>query len=503
MCSHFTLKEDKGMLVYASQAGNLFIRLLLLLVLGTLAACGTGGSDDDKLTGPGIVSTTPTGKDVGSDSGVSISFTEPVYVDSFVLTSSHGATVTGTVQGNGTSKLTFVPNTHLNLNTTYTATVTNIRDGEGNGIGNYSWSFSSTAAVLNYHVTPDSHFFDVGTFNSSALSPVDGRTYVTYFNKTTKSLYILATTDGTDFDGPYLVDNSVTSQNVGEYSSLAIDGAGILHVAYYHQNVGLKYATAVQMAGPWTKTTVDSGSVGQYASLAVFQDGSIHISYYDQGNTSLKYARRLGGSWTKETIDTGLSGDNPGMYTSIKVDPDGFVHISYYDFHLSTSTSYGNLKYVKGKAGSWNTPLTLDSTGNVGEFSSLGLLNGSVFIVYNHVFPDGHRTVRIITNASGDWKHFDIVTVSLSAFDNSITTNPLAIDPTGTMHISYYIGGTIYYASGILYNAPTNNWDWATAAIVDDSQIGHGIYSSIVVDAGGQVSISYYDLTDGDLKYAQ
>ncbi|MBI5640841.1 MAG: hypothetical protein HZA17_10475, partial [Nitrospirae bacterium] len=132
------------------------------------------------------------------------------------------------------------------------------------------------------------------------------------------------------------------------------------------------------------------------------------------------------------------------------------------------------------------------------------LYGGKVYITYNHVYPDGHRFIRIITNASGDWKHYDIVEVSIPPYNkNGLTANPLFIDPSGRMHISYYKDGDLYYATGILYDALLNYWDWAVADIVDESMIGEGIYTSIVSDAGGNVRISYYDETDGDLKYAQ
>lgn len=485
---------------------KLCVGLTFLLIFVFIAGCSTSSKNNDDTTAPGAVSTSPAGTSSGAaiNTQVSVSFNEAVVMTSFVLTSSHGATINGTVTGNGTAKITFTPDITLNYNTTYTATVKNVRDGSGNTLGDYSWSFTTTAAELNYHVTPDSHFYNVGTHNSIALSPADGRSYVSYFNITTKSLYIIATTDGTSFEGPYKIDGPNGIENVGEYSSLAIDSAGNLYVSYYHQNTGLKLATATSISGIWTKFLIDGGNVGKFSAIALGSaDSSVHISYYDEANTALKYATNALGSWTKETLDTGLSSDNPGRYTSIKVDPDGFAHISYYDYHLPSPAINGNLKYVHGKSGNWSTPLTLDSTGDVGEFSSLGIYNGNIYIVYNHVFPDGTRTIRIINNASGDWKHQDITQVSLSPFDQSITANPLSIDPAGVMHVSYYYGGDLYYASGVLFDAASNGWDWATGQLVDGSEVGQGVYTSIVADANGKVSIAYYDATDGDLKYAQ
>jgi len=476
-----------------------------MLGIGALAGCG--GTSVRDSTAPAVVSTSPsTSAATLLGQPVSVTFSEAVYVDSFTVTSERGTAITGTVSGNGTNVITFNPSMDFNYNTKYTARVVNIRDGAGNRAQDLSWTFSTSQAVMNYHITPDSHFQNVGKYNSIAMSPLDGRAYMSYYNSTTRSLYVIATMDGYTFDGPYLVDSPSGSETVGMYSSLAIDVFGALHISYYRSNVGLMYATAMNVNSPWFRTAVDDGgfpsTVGTYTSIALDGDSRVHIGYYDSANTALKYATNRTGIWVTETVDTGLPQDNPGMYSSIKVDEGNVVHITYYDYHASVDN--GNLKYVFGGSGAWSDRRTLDSTGNVGEFSSLALYGGKVYVTYNHVYPDGHRFVRIITNASGAWQHRDIVEVSRIPFDpEGITANPLFIDPSGLMHISYYKGGVLYYATGINYDAAQNVWDWTTAKVVDDSQIGHGIYTSLVVDAQGKARIAYYDDTDGDLKYAQ
>jgi hypothetical protein len=391
-------------------------------------------------------------------------------------------------------------------NTKYTATIYNVRDGSGNTLGDVSWSFTSEATSLNYHITPDSHFYDVGTHNSIAISPVDGKSYISYFNATTNSLFVISTVDGTAFEGPVMVDGPSGTEKVGEYSSLAIDSAGHLHVSYYHEGIGVEYATASGITGPWSKVIIDNGggtaTVGKFTSLALDGNSKPHVSYYDETNTALKYATNATGTWINETVDTGLSADNPGRYTSIKVGTDGLVHISYYDYHDSVKN--GNLKYVVGNAGDWSPAITLDSTGDVGQFSSLALFSGKVYIAYNHIYPDGSWFIRVITNASGEWKHIDFVEVSpISKAYSGLTANPLAVDPTGVMHISYYKNGVLYYSTGVLYDAALNRWDWSVAQAVDTSEVGQGIYTSIAVDSSGKVSIAYYDATDGDLKFAR
>ncbi len=481
--------------------------LIILLCAGIIAGCG--GTSHKDITAPAVVSKTPTDGSATAplSSTVSATFSEGVNFDSFTLTNDRNIPVIGTITGNGTSVATFAPAINLNFNTRYTAKIINVRDGAGNRLGDISWSFTTSQAVMNYHITPDSHTYDVGQFNSIAMSPVDGKVYITYYNTTKHSLYLIGTIDGYTFDGPFLVAGPAVTDWAGRYCSLAIDAAGNFHISYYHEGVGLKYATASIPSGPWTLTTVDNGGgaadVGTFTAIAVDKLGKPHISYYDVTNTALKYATNASGTWINETVDNGFADDNPGTHTSIKVDDTGVVHMSYYDFHSSINN--GNLKYIFGKSGAWSDARTLDSTGDVGEFSSLAIHNGKIYIAYNHMYPDGHRFIRIITNASGDaWMHRDIIEVSRVANDSqSRTSNPIVIDPAGLVHLAYYKAGTVYYATGILYDAVQNIWDWATAKVVDDSQVGQGIYAAITVDSKNRARVSYYDATDGDLKYAE
>lgn len=484
---------------------NAYYRLIFFILLSAIIA-GCGGSKTTDKTAPKFVYSSPANgiANVPNNSEISAIFSEGVNVSSFTVTSQNGSVIGGTVSGNGSSTITFTPAHSLNFGTKYTAKITGILDGSGNNTADVTWSFTTTGNSLTYHATPDSHFYNVGQFNSIAVSPVDGRSYMSYFNTSTRSLYVISTADGTSFEGPFRVDAPTGIENVGEYSSLAIDAAGNFHVSYYHAQSGLKYATAPNAAGVWTTMVVDGGGapVGRFTSIALDANGRVHISYYDLANTALKYATNATGTWGNEIVDTGLPQDNPGQYTSIKVGAGNVVHISYYDFHASIVN--GNLKYVTGTSGNWVAPLTLDSTGDVGQFSSLALFNGKVYITFNHLYPDGHRFIRIITNASDEWKHLDIVEVSQIVNDpTSLTANPIVIDATGIVYVSYYKGGVLYYTTGILINAAANLWDWASPFAVDTSELGQGIYTSLALSQDGRINIAYYDATDGDLKFAE
>jgi hypothetical protein len=65
--------------------------------------------------------------------------------------------------------------------------------------------------------------------------------------------------------------------------------------------------------------------------------GKPHISYYDYTSVNLKYARWTGSAWSVETVDS--TGD-VGDYTSLALDSEDRPHISYYDY------TNKNLKYA-------------------------------------------------------------------------------------------------------------------------------------------------------------
>ena len=77
--------------------------------------------------------------------------------------------------------------------------------------------------------------------------------------------------------------------NVGYYTSIAIDSNDDVHISYYDSTNGdLKYAT--DKSGSWVTTSIDtSGNVGSYTSIAIDSNDDVHISYRDTTNTELKY----------------------------------------------------------------------------------------------------------------------------------------------------------------------------------------------------------------------
>src|SRR5437762_3474563 len=111
--------------------------------------------------------------------------------------------------------------------------------------------------------------------------------------------------------------------------SLAYDGGGTLHVAWYDSAEGdLKYATCAPDGTLGTAVTVDAGpNVGSQLSLKVDSLGRVGIAYYDSGKGDLKFAEFDGDAWNVETVDTrGTVGQHP----SLAFDASDHPLISYY-----------------------------------------------------------------------------------------------------------------------------------------------------------------------------
>jgi hypothetical protein len=223
---------------------------------------------------------------------------------------------------------------------------------------------------------------------SNTLTSGDSEGYVGLYSSITlgtDGLPVISYYDATNFDLKVVqcgnaacsADNTITAVDsggqVGAYTSIAVGADGLPIISYYD---GTNYDLKVLKCGNAscssgnTLTSADStGDVGAHNSITIGIDGLPVISYYDYTNGNLKVVKCGNPSCSAvNAIVTVDSTGDVGLYTSITMGTDGLPMISYYDY------TGGNLKAVKcgnPSCSSGNTITALDSTGDVGQYTSI------------------------------------------------------------------------------------------------------------------------------------
>ena len=247
------------------------------------------------------------------------------------------------------------------------------------------------------------------------------------------------------------------------------------------------------------------GDVGTHTAIAATDINTVFIAYYDADNADLKFTKtaNAGLDWsTPVTIDS--TGD-VGQYASIAAVSANTLYVSYYD------ASNSDLKFAKSSdGGSTWTMVTVDSGGNVGQYSHLAAVDANTIFISYYDATNGDLKLARTTNggaAPGDWS---AITVD-SASDVGRYTSISALN-ANRVYVSYYD-----VTNGNLKAARTTNGgaapgDWTTVT-VDSSANDVGQYTSIAAvydttpnddaNGGDTVFISYYDATNKDLKFAR
>ncbi len=182
--------------------------------------------------------------------------------------------------------------------------------------------------------------------------------------------------------------------NAGGKVSVVVDGNSVVHMAYgsVDQNSKLgkaRYAHRAFGAG-WKFFTVDSAVPGIHSSLAVDLAGGVHVAYHDPKNKKLRYAHKPFGALTTFKAQTLDPGAKAGAYSSMVADPKGGIHLSYQDV-AGKNLRYAHRSLVKG----W-TIATVDSATETGLHTSLAVDAKNVVHIGYRTTPDLARYARLL-----------------------------------------------------------------------------------------------------------
>jgi hypothetical protein len=293
-----------------------------------------------------------------------------------------------------------------------------------------------------------------GGLHTSIAIGIDGNPIISYFTLSGGDLEVAACDNPTCTTSTNTIIDS--DGIVGSYTSIAIGANGNPIISYYDQDNGdLKVATCEDLKCLTAiNTTIDgNGNVGKFTSIAIGTNGNPIISYYDQGNGDLKVAACKNPTCTGSpaadnyTID---STSNVGLYPSIAIGIDGNPIISYLD--------YDNQDL---KVAACSDPTCTTSTKST--------INSAGFVTVNSSIAIGTNGNPIISYSEFAVTNFDFTNLNLKV---AICKNPTCNGLTAS--------------------------DRSTSTIIDSG--GAGIYNSIAIGTNGNPIISYWDITNSNLK---
>lgn len=361
-------------------------------------------------------------------------------------------------------------------------------------------SAPASAAPGWYVLTVDSAT-KTGSFTSVALDP-SGNPHISYYDETDHVLKYTRSDDG-GATWPAANIKTVDSSADGRtYTSIKVNAAGNPSISYHDETNGdLKFAYSTDGGVTWPAgniKTVDASlfDVGDYTSLALDAAGNPRISYCDYSNDNLMFAYSDdgGATWPAANIKIADNG-GVGWDTSLGLDPSGNPSIGYRD------PVNGYLKFTRSQDGGATWPaenIKIVDTGDTGSYASIALdQDGNPGISYYDWTTTTLKYAYSVDDGA-TWPAGQIVTVD--ATDDTGGFTSVARDSSGNPSISYYdvTNGWLKYA-----RSPDGGATWPAGAIVTvDSSGNVGGWTGLALDAAGNPRISYYDWGSNDLKFA-
>lgn len=252
--------------------------------------------------------------------------------------------------------------------------------------------------------------------------------------------------------------------------------------------------------------------VGEDTSIVIDAAEVVHVAYYDRDNGRLKYANYSGGVWSSHVVD---EGEHVGRFTSIAIGADGNPRIAYMMLEGTVNMEqHAGLKLATARTNlpastaDWTTEL-VDSRPKPPPICGGGCPSGEACVDLGAgpaCAPevggcDMCANDEACVDDGGPTCQTEIGTVPLEGLPQGTGLfASLAITSTGTPLIAYYdsIDGDLMLATGGAAGFSVRALDGADPMAPTDV----GQHASLAVSAdGSQRGVAYFDATRDDLVY--
>ena len=274
------------------------------------------------------------------------------------------------------------------------------------------------------------------------------------------------------------VESLVTSdQDLDHRPSLGLDGNGKAHVAYDRMTVGfvqagIEYAT--NTSGSWVGTSIAGISLAGDPAIALDGNGKAHIAY-GRGDVGMDggvyYATNASGTWITELVTAGVA----DAHVSLALDGNGKAHIVFSDGYVR-----GQIKYATNASGTWVTTSITTSADREPSLAIDG--DGKAHVVFSR---QGLGLFHA-TNRTGSW-----VTAQISTGTEDREPS-VALDATGNVHVAFW-RGPLDTGSGIWY-ATNQTGSWIVSPVATSAD---DTWPSLALDANGKAHIAYLNFSLG------
>ncbi len=337
----------------------------------------------------------------------------------------------------------------------------------------------------------------VGTYSSIAIGS-DGFPVISYYDATGTNLKFIKCGNADCSSGNITRQLDTPIGGIGSYTSIIVPADGLPFIAYYASSGGdlktIKCGDA--SCSTTTITLADNGgtnNVGQYTSVALANDGYPMIAYYDVTALDLKYLKCGNAACNSgNTIVSLDSANSVGSYASIAKGADGFPVISYSD---SVNADLKVIKCGDVLCSTGNAITAVDTVNSVGYYLSIVVPADGLPFIVEYTSSGGDTKVVKCGNAACSSGN------TLTVVDSVGTTGSfasVALAADGLPMLSYYDTTNTNLKYLKCGNAACTSGNTTKTLDVKDIT---GQYTAIARGADGFPVITYYDATAADLNF--